>query len=41
LAEEYQVHVQLSAGPFAIDDSKPTIIRKSELQPKKKDSKKK
>jgi hypothetical protein len=34
LADEYQVHFSMkSAGPFAIDDSEPTVIRKSELKP--------
>jgi hypothetical protein len=31
----------MSAGPFAIDDSQPTIIRKAQLQPTKDNSTKK
>jgi hypothetical protein len=31
LAEQYQVRVKMNGGPFSIDDSQPTIIRKAQL----------
>jgi hypothetical protein len=33
LADEYKVKVAFKAGPFAIEESEPTVIRKAELQP--------
>jgi hypothetical protein len=33
LADTYEARVKLNAGPFAIDDSKPTVLRKSQLAP--------
>jgi hypothetical protein len=41
LADEYRVKVTMKAGPFAIADSKSTVIRKSELQPAEKKTEKK
>jgi hypothetical protein len=35
LADWYQVRVKMRAGPFAVDDSQPTIIPKSQLLPAK------
>ncbi|MGO8689449.1 MAG: hypothetical protein ACLQLG_07425 [Thermoguttaceae bacterium] len=31
LADRYEVRVKLSAGPFAVDDAQPTILRKTQL----------
>jgi hypothetical protein len=36
LADEYQVKLTMKAGPFKIDDSEPTVIRKTELMPAEK-----
>jgi hypothetical protein len=40
LADRYEVRVKMSGGPFAIDDSGVTIIRKEQLLPAKDPSKK-
>ena len=39
LADTYEVRVKLDAGPFAIDDSEPTVLSKSELVPAEKPKK--
>jgi hypothetical protein len=35
LADRYEVRVKFNAGPFAVDDSQPTIVRKAQLTPAK------
>jgi hypothetical protein len=32
LADEYRVRVKLDAGPFAVEETEPLVIRKAELE---------
>jgi hypothetical protein len=33
LADEYRVKVKMKAGPFAVDDSGETVLKKAQLVP--------